>query len=284
MNQILALTASAHKSHTLPPTAPSHPRNSRNPVNARGTNMPVYHVASGLPPQKQLRFLTLNKPEVKIAQPYVKEKSLMCCYMPFIEKQVHFDVSRARSAMGTGTTPPSQAEDDGTDATDATGARVAPTLLFPDSVEEGLGSDDRASSASPSISPSLHGSVIFDDDAIMADARRNSNAALSDLASSISEDAPSDVEQKEEQDRPSLSAAAIASLAPAATTCNLSRTWADQTIDCGALEVDCGKALEAHFGPMTASADSAAWLGYLSVVRDEMDRYMALAAEDSWVD
>ncbi|KLU92853.1 hypothetical protein MAPG_11735 [Magnaporthiopsis poae ATCC 64411] len=270
VNQILALTASAHKSHTLSPAAPFHPRNGRNPVNARGTNVPVYHVASGLPPQKQLRFLTLNKPEVKIAQPYVKEKSLMCCYMPFIEKQVHFDVSRARSAMGT-TTPPSQADDD----------LVAPTLLFPDSVED-LGSD-RASAASPSTSPSLDGSVVFDDDAMMANARRrNSNAALSDLASSISEDAPSDfVEEKE--GRPNLSAAAAAT-ASTATAFNVSRTWADQTIDCGALEVDCGKVLEAHFGPMTASADSAAWLGYLSVVRDEMDRYMALAAEDSWVD
>ncbi|KAL8369912.1 hypothetical protein RB595_000326 [Gaeumannomyces hyphopodioides] len=266
VNQILALTASAHKNHTLPPAALSHPRNFRNPVNARGTNVPVYHVASGLAPQKQLRFLTLNKSEVKIAQPYVKEKSLMCCYRPFIEKQVHFDVSRARSAMGA--TSPAQLDD-------CTADSSVPRLMFPEAVED-LGSD-RASVASPSIAPSPDGSVIFDDDLIAA-ARRNSSAALSDLAASVS-DAPSDGEEK--GDRPGASAAAYALTA---TTFNVGRTWADQSIGCGTLEVDCAKALEAHFGPMTASADSVAWVRYLEAVRDEMDRHMLLAAEDSWVD
>jgi hypothetical protein len=99
VNQIVALTAATHKTHSLSKEDKSHPRNASNPVNQDGYNIPVYNVASGLSGPNNIQLKTLNEGFLKIEEPYIPEKNLMKVYRPFMIKKLDFSTSRANKVM-----------------------------------------------------------------------------------------------------------------------------------------------------------------------------------------
>lgn len=100
VNQVLALTASAHFSHQLERSDIRHPRHPRNPLNAHGTNVPVYHIAAGLQRSSNIPISLLNSMDVKLSEPYIPEKNIMRVYEPFLSKLVAFDTANTRRVVG----------------------------------------------------------------------------------------------------------------------------------------------------------------------------------------
>lgn len=100
VNQVLALTASAHFSHQLESSDVRHPRHPLNPINAHGTNVPVYHIAAGLERGSNMPITLLNSLDVKIEDPYVPQKNIMRVYEPFLCKLVAFETANTRRVVG----------------------------------------------------------------------------------------------------------------------------------------------------------------------------------------
>ena len=100
INQVLALTASAHFTHQLQRSDIRHPRNPHNPHNAHGTNVPVYHIAAGLQRGSNIPITLLNSADVKLSEPYIPPKNIMRVYEPFYSKLVAFETANTRRVLG----------------------------------------------------------------------------------------------------------------------------------------------------------------------------------------
>ena len=100
VNQILAITASAHALQKLPTTHVLHPKNPSCPTNLHLAEVPCYHVACGRGDETRVPMDLLNEEDIKIAEPYIPTKNLLKVYQPFISKVVEFDVMRTRTMLG----------------------------------------------------------------------------------------------------------------------------------------------------------------------------------------
>ena len=100
INQVLALTASAHFTHQLERSDVRHPRNPHNPYNAHGTNIPVYHIAAGLQRGSNIPITLLNTMDVKLSEPYIPQSNIMRVYEPFLSKLVAFETANTRRVVG----------------------------------------------------------------------------------------------------------------------------------------------------------------------------------------
>ncbi|KAF8970950.1 male sterility protein-domain-containing protein [Flammula alnicola] len=90
VNQILGLTAAAHRTGANNPSYPL----------PHGSNVPIYHIAVGHGSAKPIPMMTLNKRDFKIARPYVSAKNIVAIYRPMMTKVVRFDTSRMRRVIG----------------------------------------------------------------------------------------------------------------------------------------------------------------------------------------
>ncbi|KIS66431.1 uncharacterized protein UMAG_05422 [Mycosarcoma maydis] len=102
VNQILAITASAHALQKLPTTHRLHPKNPAAITSKHLAEVPCYHVACGRGDQARIPMTLLNAENVKIEEPYIPTANLLKVYDPFITKIVEFDVARTRTVLGLG--------------------------------------------------------------------------------------------------------------------------------------------------------------------------------------
>lgn len=100
VNQILALVAAVHRTHRLPSSDVSSPRNPACEANRPGTDLGCYAVATGVDPYYQTHMNTLNQRDTKLARPFIPKRKLLDYYRPFISKIVTFDTARARAVLG----------------------------------------------------------------------------------------------------------------------------------------------------------------------------------------
>jgi len=108
VNQILAITASAHALQKLPVTHRLHPKNPAAPTNKHLAEVPCYHVACGRGDEARIPMTLLNDEAVKIEEPYIPTSNLLKVYDPFITKIVEFDVMRTRNVLGLPALVPDQ--------------------------------------------------------------------------------------------------------------------------------------------------------------------------------
>ncbi|SOV01968.1 uncharacterized protein UDID_08261 [Ustilago sp. UG-2017a] len=108
VNQILAITASAHALQKLSTTHRLHPKNPAGPTSKHLAQVPCYHVACGRGPESRIHMLLLNDQAVKIEEPYIPTANLLKVYDPFITKIVEFDVARTRTILGLPALGPDQ--------------------------------------------------------------------------------------------------------------------------------------------------------------------------------
>ncbi|SPO29121.1 uncharacterized protein UTRI_06070 [Ustilago trichophora] len=100
VNQILAITASAHALQKLPTAHRLHPKNPAAPTSKHLAEVPCYHVACGRGDESRIPMTLLNDESVKIEEPYIPTSNLLKVYDPFITKIVEFDVARTRTILG----------------------------------------------------------------------------------------------------------------------------------------------------------------------------------------
>ncbi|GAC93613.1 NRPS-like enzyme [Pseudozyma hubeiensis SY62] len=108
VNQILAVTASAHALQKLPTTHRLHPKNPAAPTSKHLAEVPCYHVACGRGDEARIPMTLLNDENVKIEEPYIPTTNLLKVYDPFITKIVEFDVARTRTVLGLPALVPDQ--------------------------------------------------------------------------------------------------------------------------------------------------------------------------------
>ncbi|KAJ1027669.1 hypothetical protein NDA16_002008 [Ustilago loliicola] len=108
VNQILAITASAHALQKLPTTHRLHPKNPAAPTSKHLAEVPCYHVACGRGEESRIPMHLLNDEAVKIEEPYIPTSNLLKVYDPFITKIVEFDVARTRTILGLPALDPDQ--------------------------------------------------------------------------------------------------------------------------------------------------------------------------------
>lgn len=108
VNQILAITASAHALQKLPTTHRLHPKNPAAPTSKHLAEVPCYHVACGRGDESRIPMTLLNDEAVKIEEPYIPTANLLKVYDPFITKVVEFDVLRTRNVLGLPALVPDQ--------------------------------------------------------------------------------------------------------------------------------------------------------------------------------
>ncbi|KAI9332464.1 male sterility protein-domain-containing protein [Zopfochytrium polystomum] len=99
VNQILAVTASAHALQRLPETHRLHPKTPQ---------VPCYHIACGRGEDSEVLVRLLNSSRIKIKKPYIPAVNLLRVFDPFISKNVHFDILRTRIVLGL---PPLKVDD-----------------------------------------------------------------------------------------------------------------------------------------------------------------------------
>ncbi len=108
VNQILAITASAHALQKLPTSHRLHPKNPAAPTSKHLAEVPCYHVACGRGDEARIPMTLLNDEKVKIEEPYIPTSNLLKVYDPFITKIVEFDVARTRTILGLPALAPDQ--------------------------------------------------------------------------------------------------------------------------------------------------------------------------------
>ncbi|SJX65858.1 uncharacterized protein SRS1_16412 [Sporisorium reilianum f. sp. reilianum] len=108
VNQILAITASAHALQKLPTTHRLHPKNPAAATSKHLAEVPCYHVACGRGDESRIPMTLLNDQAVKIEEPYIPTANLLKVYDPFITKIVEFDVARTRTVLGLPALQPDQ--------------------------------------------------------------------------------------------------------------------------------------------------------------------------------
>ncbi|CDS82027.1 uncharacterized protein SPSC_00209 [Sporisorium scitamineum] len=108
VNQILAITASAHALQKLPTTHRLHPKNPAAVTSKHLAEVPCYHVACGRGDEARIPMTLLNDQAVKIKEPYIPTANLLKVYDPFITKIVEFDVARTRTVLGLPALEPDQ--------------------------------------------------------------------------------------------------------------------------------------------------------------------------------
>lgn len=108
VNQILAITASAHALQKLPTTHRLHPKNPAAPTAKHLAEVPCYHVACGRGDESRIPMNLLNDEAVKIEEPYIPTANILKVYDPFITKIVEFDVARTRNVLGLPALAPDQ--------------------------------------------------------------------------------------------------------------------------------------------------------------------------------
>ncbi|PWN46660.1 hypothetical protein IE53DRAFT_391171 [Violaceomyces palustris] len=259
VNQIVALTAAVHSTHSLPLDDEHHPRNPLNPLNQHMTNIPVYNVCSGLRGEENISIDTLNSEEVKIEEPYIPEKNLMKVYKPFLTKILDFDNQRAKGVLGMKGLSPN-----GTDDASAVSSKLEDQLRLGLNLEGGQGEP-----AALGTDPESDGEDSSEASATRSSRSSSSSSSDSDSTSSEPESTATTV---------TTSTANLGSKADGyqATSWNLGAGWRDPSIDVEHLEVDVGPCVVSRWGELDCSKQGSntelkGWKGYLRMISDEME-------------
>jgi hypothetical protein len=254
-NQIIALTAAAHRTHQLPKDNIAHPLNPKNPINHPQARVPCYNVASGLPTYYQLHWRTLNKNENKLPKHTISYRKIFHIFGGFMVKAINFDNSRTRKAIGLAPFSP-----DGTP--NAQGLRSQPARAKKSrSSRFSLPSAIRCKIAHCLHKTSGDAVVVVTSQHAISDKPLVSQHEQVSATEQTSTAPTNTISDNVHAQTPETGAVETGPLAG----------WADPTIQCGMLPISGHDALERRWGKL-GGVDSPGWEGYVKFVKEAMEK------------